>query len=366
MNKDNEMKNFEDKNCARGAIKAKRADNHQSDVCDFLQIEPYTKEKLYEMLPWPSKDINKYSRGEAFIVAGCNKYPGAACLCAKAATKMGAGYVRVVCGDETQKIVQLFMPEAVVSTWKNEKRTQDNNNQSNNAAYILGPGFDAGDVECQTMTKLTIRAATEHKSALLIDGGALGVLSLGVGVELLNEYTSGGNFPVLTPHTGEAKRLAHSLNINTDKLDDKHLAAALSKTLSAIVCLKGPNTYIAIPSACNFRAECDAVCSKKDSRSKEDPCSNDQSTKEKTIVYPMCEGTSALAKAGSGDVLAGMIGGLLAQGKNPAHAAILGASIHAYAGCEAAKTLTDICTTPSDVIENIPSAIKNCNAQNNA
>ena len=74
-------------------------------------------------------------------------------------------------------------------------------------------------------------------------------------------------------------------------------------------------------------------------------------------VIRMSLGTPALAKAGTGDVLAGMIGALLAQGLDPLDAAVLGATLHAQAGRAAEARLTAICVTAEDVIEAIPQAV---------
>ena len=72
----------------------------------------------------------------------------------------------------------------------------------------------------------------------------------------------------------------------------------------------------------------------------------------------MDRGTSALAKAGTGDVLAGMIGALLAQGLDPRDAAALGCALHAEAGRTAAAALTDICVAAEDLITYLPDAIR--------
>ena len=74
-------------------------------------------------------------------------------------------------------------------------------------------------------------------------------------------------------------------------------------------------------------------------------------------VVRMAEGTSALAKAGTGDVLAGMMGALLAQGLDPVDAGVLAATLHARAGRLAAERLTAICVCAEDVIEALPAAI---------
>ena len=126
---------------------------------------------------------------------------------------------------------------------------------------------------------------------------------------------------VITPHAGEAARLAAPLALPTD--DPAQLALLLSQAYGVTAMVKGPVTYI---------------------------------SDGETIVR-MSDGTSALAKAGTGDVLAGMAAALLAQGLVPVDACVLAAALHARAARAAAKRLTSICVTAEDVVAAIPEAI---------
>lgn len=128
---------------------------------------------------------------------------------------------------------------------------------------------------------------------------------------------------VLTPHGGEARRLAKAARLDADAQPEQ-LAIALAQAYGATVVLKGPDTWIA--------------------------------EGERTALVG--EGSAALAKAGTGDVLAGMIGGLLAQGVAPFEAAHAGVVLHARAGLAAAWDLSDIAVVPEDLMAYLPRVLK--------
>lgn len=127
---------------------------------------------------------------------------------------------------------------------------------------------------------------------------------------------------VITPHAGEAARLAAPLDLPTD--DPERLARLLALAYGAIAVVKGPDTFIS----------------------------------DGDEVVRVTEGTAALAKAGTGDVLAGMLGALLAQGLDPVDASVLAVTLHARAGRIAADRLTAISVTAEDVVAAIPLAIR--------
>ncbi|MGN0302353.1 MAG: NAD(P)H-hydrate dehydratase, partial [Anaerotardibacter sp.] len=126
---------------------------------------------------------------------------------------------------------------------------------------------------------------------------------------------------IITPHLGEAARLCKAAGVETQTQEEK--ASQLAKAYGATVVLKGPDTIIA----------------------------------DESQWYVMTKGTAALAKAGTGDVLAGMIAALLAQELSAFDASCLGSTLHAVAGVCAASQLTEICVTPEDVVSHIPAAI---------
>lgn len=267
----------------------------------------------------PAPDANKYTRGKLTVIAGSARYPGAAVLAARASQRMGAGYTEVITAPEAVDVVRIASPSLVVRQfdgWNAEELPASKEGKP--CAVCIGPGF-VNDAESAA---LVLRVLKKAQCPVLVDGGGLAGLSSAKTRKRLAKRANRGLATVITPHGGEAARLAEPFGLPTD--DPEQLAASLSAALHAIVVLKGPNTYVA----------------------------------DGERVEAMREGTAVLAKAGTGDVLAGMIGALLAQGVEPYEAALAGSWFHAKAGKAAAGRLTDIAVCAEDVIESIPTVMK--------
>lgn len=277
---------------------------------------------LAALAPWPDPQANKYTRGKLSLVAGAAAYPGAACLAGAAAERAGAGYTEVFCAGESLLAVRSFRPSLVARDWREwHPARQEARRADRTGACVIGCGFD-GDARQRELVAETVRAAT---GPVLIDGGAIGLMADKAGQRLARERAERGVGPlVLTPHGGEAARLARGAKLE-GALGGPELACALARAYRALIVLKGPITFIA-----------DA----------------------QGIVETMDRGTAALAKAGTGDVLAGIIGALLAQGLAPRDAAALGCALHAEAGRAAAQELTEICVSAEDVIAALPQAVR--------
>lgn len=278
---------------------------------------------LAPLLPWPAPDANKYTRGKLCLVAGAASYPGAARLAAGAAERAGAGYVELFCAGKTLLAVRCgAQPSLVARDWREwHPGRLEKPRPGHPAACVIGCGFEGAASERALLAE-TLRA---FPGPVLVDGGALGLIADETGRRLAATRAQNGIGPlVLTPHGGEAARLAHGASLD-DGLGAPELAAALARAYRALVVLKGPVTFIA---------------------------------DEAGAVERMDRGTSALAKAGTGDVLAGVIGALLAQGLAPRDAAALGCALHAEAGRAAATELTEICAGAEDVIDCLPRAVR--------
>lgn len=284
-------------------------------MCDIREYRP---DELIALLPLPAPDANKYTRGTLTAIVGSRRYPGAACLAAHASQRMGAGYTQVLTSPDVVSMVQTYRPSVVVRSWNTLTAIDFATNPHKTHAYLLGSGFDAADTRNNQLVYHTLKHAEDP---VLIDGSGLYTLTSEKGRRLLKRRFVRGWETVITPHAGEAARLAQAFDLPTD--NPAELARLLSLALGATAVVKGPLTFVS----------------------------------DGNEIIRVASGTPALAKAGTGDVLAGMIGALLAQGLTSLDAAVLGVELHAQAGQSAAKSLTTIATCAEDVIDHIPNAI---------
>lgn len=281
---------------------------------------PRTDAALAALLPWPAPDAHKYSRGRLALVAGSPAYPGAACLAATASQRAGAGYTEVFCAGKSLLAVRAASPSLVAQDWRHWQPSRGAAlSPDRPGACVIGCGF-AG--EGKTERPLVMETLRAFAGPLLVDGGALTLLASATGLRLAAERACAGLPLVLTPHGGEAARLARAARIS--EAEPALLAGALARAYGAVCVLKGPDTYVS----------------------------------DGTRVVLVDRGTAALAKAGTGDVLAGIIGALLAQGLAPLDAAVLGATLHAEAGRVAEERHTAIGVIPEDVVEVLPEAFR--------
>lgn len=273
------------------------------------------------LLPFPAPGANKYSRGKLTLVAGSARYPGAAVLAARASQRMGAGYTHVVTDPSAVDIMRMSSPSLVVSSWDAwVPRDLPAYALGKPAAVCVGPGFDGGEAKASDLVAEVLTCA---ESPVVIDGGGLAMLAQPRARRIMEARADAGFSTVITPHGGEAARIAAAWGIDSAAGDAADFALDLAEALSCTVLLKGPDSHIA--------------------------CDGEALTME--------FGGPELAKAGTGDVLAGMVGALLAQGLDAYDAAVLGATVHALAGAYAAERLTSICVTAEDVVETIPQAV---------
>ena len=266
-------------------------------------------------LPPRSEEGNKGSFGCVTVVGGCENYPGAPVLCGRAAYRAGCGLVEMVTPAVVRNCCAGFFPEAVWNCAAFEAGIIPERNKS---AVVIGPGLGTAGETAEKLP-LWIAGAAEFCGTLILDADALNLLSRDP-----KWYQSIPQRCVLTPHPGEMARLT-GLSVPEVQADRTGLALAMAVVWEQIVLLKGANTVIASPEGFY-------------------------------IVLPYA--SSALSKAGSGDVLSGIIAGFAAQGKPAFDAAWLGAEIHARAGliC-AAEFGSNYSVMAGDIVERIPGAI---------
>ena len=273
-------------------------------------------------LPRRGKDAHKGSFGTALIVAGSGNYSGAALLAGEAAYRIGAGLVTLAIPELIHAALAGCLPEATwVSLphrdgWISEAGVSPLNSTLGRAnALLIGPGL--GVVEC---TEIFVhQLAKSRLPAMVIDADGLKLVA-----RLPEWYTILPDNVVLTPHLGEMAVLT-GLPIQEIQNNRIEVAEEYSKRWKKVVVLKGAYTVIA--------------CQGND-----------------TLVVPVA--TPALARAGTGDVLAGVIVGLLAQGVSAHVAAYTGAYIHAQAGLLAEKQLGNPASVlAGDVLRQISHAL---------
>jgi hydroxyethylthiazole kinase-like uncharacterized protein yjeF len=241
-------------------------------------------------------------------------------LAASAGLKAGAGYCEVFTEASVVGLVQAYRPSLVVRPIEclpEERLVAQVSGRP--CAYVLGPGFDAAQKATEQRTAFVLAHA---QAPLLVDGGALPFLATPQGLKLCKARASVGLPTVVTPHAGEAAQLASALGLSDGC--PEQLTHSLSRILGALVVLKGPLTHIG----------------------------------EGDELYILQSGTAVLAKAGSGDVLAGVMGAFLAQGMAPFDAAVLAANLHADAGNCAAEALGPVSVTAEDLVDLLPQAIR--------
>jgi hydroxyethylthiazole kinase-like uncharacterized protein yjeF len=273
-----------------------------------------------DLLPRPDAESDKYRRGVLGVLAGSQRYTGAAVLSVGGAIRGGAGMVRLVSATAAADIVRTHWPEAVITVTDPADPGEPAGPAAVEAAgrvqaWVAGPGLGTDDEAAALLA-----AVLATPVPVLVDADGLTVLSRRK--DLLSRPP--GAATLITPHAGELARL-----LNADHTDiEAHRLAFVRRAadeLGVTVLLKGSTTTIASPDA-----------------------------GEPIFVNPT--GTPWLATAGSGDVLSGLAGAMLAQGVLPVGSgAAVAAFLHGLAGRIAAD---DAPIGAADVLEAIPEAIR--------
>ena len=249
-------------------------------------------------------DGNKGTFGKILITAGSRNMAGAAILCAASAYKAGAGMVKLMIPESIKTAVQISLPEALICTYDKEEELKDSEKnlflQSMQWAdvFISGPGLGKKETG-KMLLKILL---TESSKPLLIDADALNILAENVSL-LECVKTMNNREIVLTPHMGELARLLKR-PVKEVTENEPEAVKELARQLNCVVAGKSARSYV-------FKNEMPMFLN---------TCGNDR-----------------MATAGSGDVLSGVIGALLAQGLNAYDAAVHGVFLHAKAGDEACK-----------------------------
>ena len=266
-------------------------------------------------------DSNKGTLGSLLCICGSYGMAGAAIMAGKAALRCGIGLLKIavpksinpVCATNILESVYYPLEETsngVISS-KNTDFLLEMCEKS--SAVLIGCGLSV----CDDTKNLVQSVITNCEKPLVIDADALNCICNKP--EILKNLKAPA---IITPHPGEMARLLHSTpkTVNSNR---ENTAIDFAKKFGVVTVLKGAGTIIASPDG---------------------------------EVYINHTGNSGMATGGSGDVLSGIIGSLLAQGASPINAAAAGVFLHGTIGDLAAEKLGKISMLPSDMIDMIPTA----------
>lgn len=290
------------------------------------------------MCPSRSETGHKGDFGTALIVAGSEYMPGAQTLAVSAALRSGVGMVRVLAPRSSYISTSVNCPCALLSPYPDSVAAllrEARGLLSRSKAVLIGPGIDTNDIRNKALVELALTSS----AATVLDAGGLTLLAEYAEefFPLLRTRTAAGySRVIITPHIGEMRRLIKAqrrviANENggedaaeesriTSQTDIVRAAREFSRRLDCIVVLKDAVTTVICPDG------------------------------EEYISHVT---NSGMSKGGSGDVLAGLLTGFLAQGMKPPDAAVSAVYFHSFAGGVAAGEIGRRAMLPTDIIENL-------------
>ena len=269
-----------------------------------------TPEYLRPKLLHRERNSHKHDYGRLLIIAGCETMPGAAVLATGGALQSGCGLVRLHSTARALQAVVNSFPSAMLSEEYDDFFHTVPEKLERYNTIAIGPGLGWSPGTLNSFMDLLAEARSKH-IPMVLDADALNILSV------LSDWTElipAGS--VLTPHKGELKRLLPS------KSDEERetLAWELCAETNCCVVMKGYHSRVFTPNG---------------------------------TCYVNTTGGPGMAKGGSGDVLTGLIGGLMARGYSAEDAATLGVWIHGYAGDVLSAERTEEAFSSRDLIDKL-------------
>lgn len=279
----------------------------------------YSQKDIKKLLPKRDQNSNKGSCGRVLIIGGSPCMAGAPTFSAKAAYRTGCGLVEVFTHEQNRVVLQTLVPEAVLSTWDEKVDFEKFENSIKKADVIaVGMGLSTSEKALEILS-FTLE---KYSCPLIIDADALNIMAKNP--ELFNLLVK--HAVIITPHPLEMSRLS---GISIEQILENIPAAAQDfADANKVICvLKDHHTAVASPHA--------------------------------DMIYINQSGNSGMSTGGSGDVLDGIIAGLLAQGTEPYTAATLGVYLHGLAGDIASEMLSEYSVMASDIIDALPEIFVN-------
>lgn len=298
--------------------------NSSANNSDF-ETNEISLEKLKSLpLPEYSDEAHKADYGKLLLIAGSKRLPGAAILAARAALRVGVGTVRLAAPESVATAIGIAIPELMViplpetssGTLALGANSILQQQYESCDAAVLGPGLDENEETHELLKTL----AHEIPLPCVVDASAI--------LALAGEKAKFAALRIFTPHLQEMSTLIGQSAKDIESAREKTLTDFVHDWKSILV-LKGRDTLIAGP---------------------------------KTELYKNTAGTRGLGTAGSGDVLAGIIGGLLAQMAtqklDATRAAIWGVHLHALAGEACEKDFGDDGMIATDLLSRLPGVLR--------
>lgn len=288
-----------------------------------MNYELITRSMVVDMIPKRERNSHKGYYGKARMIAGSMSMAGAAILTTKAALRSGLGMARLYVPDSINHIMKTAVPELITIPFQELRKGVIGINHidtilkdaPDSDVFTIGPGCGIS-FELEEIVKNIIEKVP---SPIILDADALNVLAKDVSV--LNLKTS----PIIiTPHMGEMSRLTGK---PLDEIIDNPVSTARDFAIEwqVYVVLKSARTVVATPEG---------------------------------KVYVNINGNSGMSTAGTGDVLTGIITGMVGQGLSPLNAAIVGVFIHGMTGDRVAERLGEHGLLAGDLVEALPYTLK--------
>ena len=279
---------------------------------------------IREVLPKRESNTNKGSFGKLLMITGSEKYRGAAHLTAEAALRGGVGLVRFLGREALTSELSQKYPEIIYGSLPSASEIGEEDIKgicelsAKHTATLIGSGSD----NTEALLNITLALLNSEGGTLILDADAINALS-GIGEKGVAALRESKRKVIITPHPLEFARLTGD-EVAKVQLHRLEKAEKFAKENGVLVVLKGASTIIT----------------------------------DGDIVYINASGSSALSKAGSGDVLAGLIGAMCAQRSMPDEiAATVSVYLHGAAGDALAKEFSSYGVTPSDLPRKIAAQI---------
>ncbi len=285
---------------------------NQKFIRNLSSNKTYLSHELVEKLIIKRKEgDHKGTHGHALLIAGGYGKMGAAVLASRACMRAGAGLITVHVPQYGYEIMQTAFPEAMVQTDEDDKYFSDEIKTETYNAIGIGPGLSTKEKTKKALKKFL----QNNTKPIVIDADAINILG-----ENKSWIASVPEQSIFTPHPKEFERLTQEA---ANDFDRHQMQIDFAMTHKVFLILKGANTCIACPDGSS---------------------------------YFNSTGNPGMGTAGSGDVLTGILTGLMAQGYSSLNACILGVYIHGFAGDIAAKQKSIHSLIASDIIEALPLA----------